>query len=295
MKSNFARSLKAVLAYEGGYVNHPKDPGGPTNKGITQRVYDAWLAGQGKKAKSVKLIPDDEVAAIYRRQYWDLVRGDSLPAGVDLALFDFAVNSGVSRAVRAAQKVAGEKQDGVLGEVTMAKLKQADAVSFIEAYCAERLRFVQSLRTYSTFGQGWFRRIMGRAEGAQVKDTGIVDLAVALAMGSKPVIEISKETKELEKGKADPADVKIEATPEGAAGGTGAIGGAGVIAAKSGIGAWIGDQIINLGELAGLTKDQVEPLVQYSSYIGWLFVALTFAGAMGIVAVRIKRQKEGRA
>lgn len=294
MKANFTKCLRATLVYEGGYVNHPKDPGGPTNKGITQRVYSNWLAAQGKAYKDVRKITDAEVQAIYRAQYWNLVQGDKLPVGIDLMLFDFAVNSGVSRSVRAAQKVLGTKQDGNLGQVTLAALVNAEPVAFIEAFSRERLRFVQSLRTWGTFGKGWQRRIMGRKLGAQDTDTGMIDLATAWAKGEKLVPKISTETAELDTGKADPTDVKIEATPEGAAGGTGLVGGAGVAATKIGVGQWIGDGLISLGEFAGMTKEQVEPLVQYSSWIGYAFIALTVFGALGVVAVRYKKQKEGR-
>src|SRR5690349_19262882 len=98
--SNFRTSLGLVLAHEGGYVNHPKDPGGATNFGVTQKVYDAFRKYHGLKTQSVKLIATSEVSDIYNRNYWKLCRADSLPCGLDYAVFDFDVNSGVSRAVR---------------------------------------------------------------------------------------------------------------------------------------------------------------------------------------------------
>lgn len=291
MKTNFKKSLKPVLVWEGGYVNHPKDPGGPTNKGITQEVYNAYRRNQGKPTQSVSKISDSEVEAIYNVQYWEMVGGDDLPAGVDLAVFDYAVNSGTARAIRSLQKCVGVAQDGQIGEVTLQRVSEVDALSLISSICNERLSFVKKLRTWSTFGKGWQRRIMGDQPGVQDGDKGIIDIASRMAK-SEPLPPLPKAEAN---GKADPVDVKIEATPEGAAGGTGVIGAGGVAAAKVGVGAWIGNQMINLGEFAGFTKDQIEPLVQYSSYIGYAFIGLTVLGAVGVVAVRLKNQKEGSA
>ena len=100
MKENFDLALRALLKLEGGYVNHPADPGGATNKGVTQAVYDDWRAARGLMKQSVRLIAPPEVSAIYRKQYWDAVSGDKLPSGLDYAVFDFAVNSGVNISAR---------------------------------------------------------------------------------------------------------------------------------------------------------------------------------------------------
>lgn len=303
MKANFKTALKTVLVYEGGYANHPKDPGGATNKGITQRVYNSYLARKGKTAKSVKQITQAEVEEIYKQQYWDAVQGDRLPAGIDLAVFDFAVNSGASRAIRSVQKVLNMsdyklltsevvKQDGAIGEVTLAGAKaaaEADEVKFIRLYCEERFRFVKSLRTFSTFGDGWTRRIMGKKLGAQDDDVGVIDIATAIALKDTPPVP-----KIAAPGKADAADVKIETTPEGSATGVAGAGAIGTGATKLGVGGWIGNQIISLGELAGFTKDQLEPYVGYSEYIGYAFMAFGILGVIGIVAIQVKKRQEGR-
>src|SRR5690349_1648581 len=99
MRANFDASLAAVLHHEGGYVNHPRDPGGATNKGVTQKTYDNWRVDHGLPPQSVRLITPAEVMAVYKRRYWDAVKGDSLPAGLDYCLFDLAVNSGPVRAI----------------------------------------------------------------------------------------------------------------------------------------------------------------------------------------------------
>ncbi|NDB69903.1 MAG: hypothetical protein EB015_18265 [Methylocystaceae bacterium] len=155
MKENYAQALKQVLKYEGGYVDHPKDPGGPTNKGITQAVYDAWQKSQNLPTQSVRNISDATVAAIYKQQYWDRIRGDDLPAGVDFAVFDYAVNSGVSRAAKTLQAVVGVTQDGVIGPATIQATKTYVAMTVTN----KRLAFMQSLSIWSTFGKGWSARI----------------------------------------------------------------------------------------------------------------------------------------
>jgi lysozyme family protein len=155
MKENYAKSLAQVLKYEGGYVDHPKDPGGPTNKGITQAVYDAWRKAANQPTQSVRFITDLEVGAIYRQQYWDRISGDDLPAGVDFAVFDYAVNSGVSRAAKALQGVVGVTQDGQIGPATIAATKAYVAMAVTD----QRLAFMKSLSIWSTFGKGWSARI----------------------------------------------------------------------------------------------------------------------------------------
>lgn len=155
MKENYAQALKQVLKYEGGYVDHPKDPGGPTNKGITQAVYDAWQKSQDLPTQSVRNISDATVAAIYKQQYWDRINGDNLPAGVDFAVFDYAVNSGVSRAAKTLQAVVGVTQDGQIGPATIQATKTYVAMTVTN----KRLAFMQSLSIWSTFGKGWAARI----------------------------------------------------------------------------------------------------------------------------------------
>lgn len=159
-KSRFADSLKHVLVHEGGYVNHPRDPGGATMKGVTQATYDGWRERQGQSKRSVRNITDEEIAAIYRRDYWDKVKGDDLPAGVDFAVFDFAVNSGVSRASRYLQAVVGVPQDGVIGPATLAAVRDKRPAAIINELCDKRMAYLRSLtKLWPTFGKGWTRRV----------------------------------------------------------------------------------------------------------------------------------------
>lgn len=155
MKENYPQALKQVLKYEGGFSDHKDDPGGPTNKGITQAVYDAWQKKNGLPTQSVRNISDAAVAAIYRQEYWDRIRGDDLPDGVDFAVFDYAVNSGVSRAAKTLQSVVGVAQDGQIGPQTIQAAKDYVAM----AVTNKRLAFMQSLSIWSTFGKGWSARI----------------------------------------------------------------------------------------------------------------------------------------
>jgi lysozyme family protein len=157
-KTNFSRALSATLQFEGGYVNHPADPGGATNMGITQRVLADWR-GRSVTAADVKALTRAEAAGIYRRLYWEMVNCDSLPAGVDLAVFDYAVNSGVGRASRALQKVVGATVDGIVGRDTVAAAHAAGAAKVVAALCAERRGFLRRLRIFTVFGRGWLRRV----------------------------------------------------------------------------------------------------------------------------------------
>lgn len=159
MRANFDKALAAVLAHEGGYVNHPRDPGGATNKGVTQAVYDDWRVAHKLQTQSVKEITTAEVMAIYKHRYWDKVKGDDLPAGVDYAAFDFAVNSGVYRAARYLQEAVGVAPDGQIGPVSLAAIRAEPAQDLVAKLCDARMAFLKRLATFDTFGRGWSRRV----------------------------------------------------------------------------------------------------------------------------------------
>jgi lysozyme family protein len=159
MKDNFGKALAAVLVHEGGYVNHPKDPGGATNKGVTQAVYDSWRKSHGKPVQSVIALEAEELAGIYKLLYWDRIRGDDLPSGVDYAVFDFAVNSGVNRAAKYLQAVVGVGGDGVIGPATLEATRRFGPKAVVKALCNKRLGFLRGLRIFPTFGKGWTRRV----------------------------------------------------------------------------------------------------------------------------------------
>ena len=170
MNANFARALELVLAHEGGYVDHPADPGGATNLGITigtARRLNIDVDGDGDTDKvDIRKLTKADAAKVYRAEYWDKVRGDDLPSGLDYAVFDFAVNSGVSRAAKYLQAILRVPQDGKIGPVTIAAAKAADATILIERLCANRLEFLKGLSTFKTFGRGWTSRVEGVIEHA---------------------------------------------------------------------------------------------------------------------------------
>lgn len=158
----FERCLTKVLVHEGGYSNHPKDPGGATMKGVTQRVYDDYRDRKGRPRQAVKGIDVLELNEIYRSSYWDLIRGDELPAGVSYVVFDGAVNSGVKRSVMWLQKALGVVADGVMGPATIAAANaHPSKAKLINAICTNRMAFLEALKTYSTFGKGWSQRVAG--------------------------------------------------------------------------------------------------------------------------------------
>lgn len=155
---HFDRALALVLAHEGGYVDHPRDPGGATNRGVTQATLAAHRGRAVSKAE-VRALSRAEAAAIYRRGYWDAVRGDDLAPGVDLVVFDLAINSGPTRAAKILQRALGVPEDGAIGPVTLSALARADPGALIAAVTRERLKFLQRLPTWTAFGRGWRRRV----------------------------------------------------------------------------------------------------------------------------------------
>lgn len=157
-RQRFDRCLSEVLRHEGAYVDHPADPGGATNLGITLATLRAWRKRPVSKA-DVRDLTRAEAAEIYRARYWDAVRGDDLPAGVDLMVFDLAVNSGVKRGGQFLQEALGVAADGAIGPVTLAALKAVRPVEIIERMAARRERYYRGLRTFPTFGKGWLARL----------------------------------------------------------------------------------------------------------------------------------------
>lgn len=167
MKSTYARAMKGIRLSEGGYVNHPRDPGGATNYGITQAVYDSFRKSRGMSQQSVRLITEPEVNEIYRTQYADKIRYDELPAGIDYATLDGAVNSGVSRGAKWLQSALGVSSDGKIGSQTIGAAAKADAVHTVKSMCAKRMSFLRGLSIFSTFGKGWTSRV-ARVEAESV-------------------------------------------------------------------------------------------------------------------------------
>ena len=169
--SDFQTALRHVLMSEGGFVNNPKDPGGMTNLGVTARTWEDWV-GHAPSEKEMRELTPEKVAPLYKRKYWDAIKGDDLPNGISYCVFDCAVNSGPGRAVKLLQQAIGVNADGAIGHATLATVRAhcvtpEDTKALITDFCNNRLKFWQSLNTFATFGAGWTRR------GNEVKEAAL--------------------------------------------------------------------------------------------------------------------------
>jgi len=158
MKENWDTCFAMVLKHEGGFVNHPKDPGGMTNLGVTRTNWELYLDHDVTEADMRALTPE-MVKPFYKKNYWDRIRGDELPSGVDYAAYDLAVNSGTGRAAKYLQRIAGVTEDGVIGPQSLKAIQKCDAESAVDALCTMRLDFLKNLDTFDTFGKGWTIRV----------------------------------------------------------------------------------------------------------------------------------------
>jgi len=158
MRENFDKSLVELLKHEGGFSAHPQDPGGVTNLGVTQAVWEDWI-DRAVSEENMKALTPAKVAPLYREMYWDRVKGDKLPSGVDYCVFDAAVNSGVSRAAKWLQTTVGAVADGAIGEQTMKQVLLTNPQMIVDKYSAIRLEFLKGRSTWPTFGKGWARRV----------------------------------------------------------------------------------------------------------------------------------------
>lgn len=188
--SNYPACLREVLRHEGGYANHPNDPGGPTMYGITQAV-----ARENGYFGDMRKMPLSVAEQIYRPKYWDKVGGDALAFGVDLAVFDFGVNSGPARARAYYARAAG-----------------GDPAAVVKRLCAARLGFVRALKTWASFSKGWTRRI------ASVEAVGV---RMALAAAGKPADQVRRELRK--EGDAAAAQAPKDAGKAVATGGAGGV------------------------------------------------------------------------
>lgn len=252
---NFDFCLSEILEFEGGYVNHPADPGGATNMGITHKTLAAWRKVPSVTPQQVKMLTLKEASAIYRAQYWNKVSGDDLPPGLDLAVFDFAVNSGVGRAVRMLQQELKGRSlydgavDGLIGAKTLNALRAVnDVQDVIVAYIDRRLAFLKRLKGWKTFGRGWQRRVDSVLERSlDLLYTGVTPAVAPV----RPVGISDCRTPHDVRGACD---IGISKTTEGQA--------------AAGVG--IGTAGAAVSEAAG----QLAPLADYSEVLKWLFIGL---------------------
>ncbi|MBB4277014.1 glycoside hydrolase family 108 protein [Rhizobium mongolense] len=254
--NEFARSLAKVLVHEGGFSNHPQDPGGATMKGVTQRVYDEYRRSVGLMPQSVKSISDAELEVLYRKKYWNEIKGDKLPAGVSYVVFDGAVNSGVAQSVkwlqRALQALGLYKGgiDGILGQGTLLALSGVnDNDAFVGLICDRRMAFLRALKTWKTFGKGWTARVNGVRAVGQAWATGSVGPEVQYVVGGDAKAFISD-------AKPAPTLAVADATTGGG------VGSGGVAATLQQV------------------QDQLTPLSYSSNLIGKVVAGLIIIGAV---------------
>lgn len=258
---NFAAANKRVRVYEGGNVDDPKDPGGRTSRGITQRVYDAYRKSKGLDPRDVFKASETEVNEIYRRQYWDAVKGDQLPSGVDLVVYDGAVNSGPKQSIKWLQAALNARMpeappcivDGALGLVTMEALAaDNDHDLLIAEICARRLGFLKRLATWGRFGKGWQARVTNVMKAGQALATGSVGPAPV------EVAEVGGGAKALETAIARPA---ISA-------------GAGTATSGAGI------TLAGVSDAVNQAAGQASVLSDVSETLKWFFIVLTVFGIL---------------
>lgn len=257
---NFARVHAVTEKWEGGKVDHPKDPGGRTAYGVTQRVYNAYRRNRNLPVRDVFLITLQERLDIYENDYWKPVKGDLLPVGLDLSVYDMAVNSGVSRAIKTLQVALNARAtatkrnrppiavDGVLGNATLDAIElELDIDLLCAEYNARRLGFVQGLSTWATFGKGWSNRIAGILKQSQMWATGSV--------GPAPVA-IKTEGKAYDTDIAQPPISPGKNTAATATTGT----------------------VTVVAQTAQQVATTIEPLAMTAEYIKYAFLALTILG-----------------
>ena len=187
---NYKYSLEFVLSkdIEGGYVNDPRDPGGETNLGVTKKAYEEYL-GRSVAPGEMKALTIVEAAPFYRKKYWNKLECDSLPPGVDLCLFDFGVNAGVSRSAKFFQEIIGAVPDGFIGKKSIDKFSEyiksnnKDSITalrnFVTVFSNKRRDYYRSLKQFDIYGKGWLKRVkLVEAKANQMLDitpsTGIL-------------------------------------------------------------------------------------------------------------------------
>ncbi|MBI2713667.1 MAG: glycoside hydrolase family 108 protein [Rhizobiales bacterium] len=191
--SSYDAALARLLVHEGGYTNHPSDPGGPTNFGITIYDYRKYVKPNATAA-DVRAMKLEDAKNIYRAKYWDAQRCNELPAGVDYAVFDYGVNSGIGRSGKVLRRVLKLPDNtSVVTDAVIAAARAVDAQALIVAICDERLRFLKSLSTWGVFGQGWGRRVAEVRVAATAMAAGAPspDLGRAVAPG-RAMVAVAK-------------------------------------------------------------------------------------------------------
>ena len=156
MQGNFGHCLDLVLKSEGGWVNHPSDPGGETNLGVTKRVWEEWV---GHPVESMKNLTKDQVAPLYEQKYWRPCYGEVLPRGLDLVVFSMGINAGPGRSVKLLQQSIGCVPDGIIGPRTRGLICESNIATLISKFSESRRDYYRTLKNFPVFGKGWLARV----------------------------------------------------------------------------------------------------------------------------------------
>jgi lysozyme family protein len=185
---SFEKCMKITSAWEGGWSDHNRDPGGKTMYGITQATLSEDL-GRPASVAEIRNLSELEARRIYRKRYWDRISGDKLPPGIDLCVFDFGVNSGPDRAVRSLQAALGVTADGWVGPLTLAAIYHQPTRELVQTLCDRRLAFMKvakdkkGKRLWPVFGKGWGNRVADiRARASRMSVGATVDAPAFLAL-----------------------------------------------------------------------------------------------------------------
>lgn len=254
--AGFKRAMPYLLVHEGGKVDHPSDPGGRTNQGVTQRVYNGYRVRKNLKTRDVYLMTAAERDAIYREQYWSVIKADQLPAGVDYVIFDGAVNSSPVQSIKWCQRalaeagVYGGKIDGHMGEGTLAAIElHPNHDKLIEKICVRRVIFLRALKTWPVFERGWTKRVADVKRVGQLYASGETKVALP----------------EFEAGANERAEITDAAQPPATAPGDMAAAG----------GAPIGGGV---AETVNKTQDALAPAIGVSDWIDTIYATLVVVG-----------------
>lgn len=166
MKQNFEKSLTLVLKHEGGFTTDERDRGnrlpngrkGSTMMGVTQANWENYI-GRQVTWDEMRNLTRNDVAPFYKTRYWDVVKGDELPFGVDYLAFDFAVNAGPGRSIRFLQTALGVVSDGIIGPKTLQAIRQADGNELSKKFSSVKENWYKTLDDFPIYGKGWLRRV----------------------------------------------------------------------------------------------------------------------------------------